>query len=87
MKKTTSADDIREYVLITHILPARQRGDQTISFSAAGIHNGMGLKESFPLICSAIDAAKFLEYANVLLVKREGPKHNSTVRWKFDVKR
>ncbi len=86
MKKTATADDIREYVLITHILPARRRGDTTVSFSSAGIHNGMGLKERFPLVCSTIDADKFLDYANILLVKREGPKQSSTVRWKFDVK-
>jgi hypothetical protein len=40
----------------------------------------MDLKESFPLICSAIDATKFLDYANILFVKREGSKQSSTVR-------
>jgi 5-methylcytosine-specific restriction protein B len=85
MKKAATADDVREYALITHILPARKRGDKTVSFSSAGILHGMGLQERFPLICSAIDAEKFLTYANVALVKREGPRQSSTVRWVFEV--
>jgi 5-methylcytosine-specific restriction enzyme B len=85
MKKLATADKVREYVLVTFILPARRRGERTISFSSSDIHNGMGLKGRFPLVCSSIDADKFLEYANVVLASREGPKQSSTVRWVFDI--
>ncbi len=81
--KRATADDVREYALVSIILPARRRGAKTVTFSAADIHNGMGLKERFPLVCSAIDADKFLDYANVVLAERGGPKESSAVRWTF----
>ena len=86
MKKIATADEVREYTLVTYILPARRRGEKIISFSSSDIHNGMGLKGRFPLVCSSIDANKFLDYANVIITKREGPKQSSTVRWYFDLK-
>jgi len=80
-----TADKVREYALITFIKPARNRGDKTVTFTATDIHKGMALQERFPLVCSAIDTDKFLEYASVNLVIREGPKQSSTVRWVFDL--
>lgn len=80
-----TADEVREYALITFIKPARRRGDKTVSFTSADVHKGMGLKERFPLVCSAIDADKFLDYANVTLAQRDGPRQSSTVRWTFEI--
>lgn len=80
-----TADEVRQYALIVYIQPARRRGVKTVSFKASDIHKGMGLKERFPLVCSAIDADKFSEFASVILVKRDGPKQSSTVRWVFDL--
>lgn len=81
----TTANEVREYVIETIIKPARQRGNKSISFTSADIHNGMGLEQRFPLVCSAIDADKFQEYASVILARREGPEQSSTVRWVFDL--
>ncbi len=81
-----SANEVRKYAL-GMIQAARQRGERTISFSALDISKGLGLKQRFPLICSAIDADKFLDYASVILIKREGPKQSTTVRWVFDLRR
>ena len=85
--KRASADDVREYALVSIILQAKRSGVKTVTFSSADIHNGMGLKGRFPLVCSAIDAEKFLDYANVILTERTGPKESSTVRWTFDLGR
>ncbi len=81
----TVADKVREYALITFIQPARIRGEKRIAFTAMDIHKGMVLQERFPLVCSAIDTDKFLEYAEVILVDRKGPKQSSTVRWVFEI--
>ena len=83
MAKIVTADEIREYVLVAYIQPAIRHREKTVTFTSSDIHNGMGLKGRFPLVCSSIDADKFLEYASVTLVKREGPKENTTVRWVF----
>lgn len=85
MDKLVTADEVREFVLVAFIMPARRRGEATIVFSSTDIHNGMGLKERFPLVCSSIDADKFLKYASVQLVKREGPNQSTTVRWTFSL--
>ena len=81
-----TANEVREYVLRTFILPARQRGKKTVSFSSSDVHKGMNLVQRYPLVCSAIDAEKFLDYARVILAKREGPKQSTTARWTFDLR-
>ena len=81
-----TADEVRRYAL-KKIQEARQKGDKTISFTALEIHKGLGLNQRFPLVCSAIDADKFLDYASVILIKREGPKQSTTVRWTFDLRK
>ena len=80
-----TADDVREYVLVAIIKPARRKGENTVAFNSSGIYRGMGLKSRFPLVCSAIDAEKFQDYASVILMRRDGPKQSSTVRWVFDL--
>jgi len=81
-----TSEEVREYVLVSLILPAKRRGIKTVTFTSSEIHKGMGLKDRFPLVCSAIDADKFLYYASVMLVTREGPKQSSTVRWTFEIR-
>jgi hypothetical protein len=80
-----TADQVRKYVKITYIIPARQQGKKRVTFSAADVHTGMKLHSRYPLVCSAIDAKKFLEFAKVKLETRTGPKQSSTARWTFRV--
>jgi hypothetical protein len=86
MTKMATANEVRDYALRTFIAPARRQGKQTVSFSSADIHKGMNLVQRYPLVCSAIDADKFLDYARVILVRREGPKQSTTARWTFDLR-
>jgi hypothetical protein len=80
-----TADEVREYVIVTFINPARRRGFNVVSFTSKDIHKGMGLKERYPLVCSSIDAEKFLDLASVILVSRKGPNQSSTVEWTFEL--
>jgi len=77
------ADTIRQFVVQKYISPARNEGKETITIIAGVVHTDMGLENRMPAVCSAIDADKFLEYANVHLVKRSGPHQGSTVKWVF----
>lgn len=79
------SDQIRNYVLENFIIPARKHGEKSVTFTSREIHEGMKLHNSFPLVCNAIDAHKFLVFASVILVSRDGPKRSSTVRWVFDL--
>jgi hypothetical protein len=80
-----TAEAVRQYALITFIQPASRLGEKTITFTLTDIHHGMGLKGRFPLVCSSIDSDKFLDFASVNLIRRDGPKQSSTVRWSFDL--
>jgi len=80
-----TADEVREYALVAFVKPARRSGKRTVAFTSLEIHKGMGLKDRMPLVCSSIDAAKFLALAMVTLANREGPLQSSTVRWVFEL--
>jgi len=79
------ADEVRKYARTNFITPARQKGEKRVTFSATDLHEGLKYQERYPLVCSAIDAAKFLVFAKVKLIKRTGPKQSSTVKWTFEV--
>ena len=79
------ADEIREYVLVAHIKPARRRGAATVTVRTGDLHKAMGLVDRMPAVCSALEAAKFEEYAGVHLIEREGPPQGATVRLTFEV--
>lgn len=81
-----TAIDVRNYAIRNFVDPARRQGISSVTFTATDIHKGLGLERRFPLVCSAIDADKFLDIAKVILVTREGPKQSSTVRWTFDLR-
>jgi hypothetical protein len=82
----THADQIREYVLKTYIIPARQSGNSMATVHAKEIHAALGFGNRMPLVCGALDADKFLDYAQVTLVRRTGPKQGSTAEWVFEIK-
>ncbi len=81
----TQADRIREYVMTAIIEPARQEGKPSVSFTAWDVHEGLGLESRVPAVCGAIDSQKFLDYTDITLVERQGPKQSSSVTWTFRV--
>ena len=85
VEKQATADGVRKYAKVNFITPARQRGEQRATFSAADLHRGLDLHARYPLVCSAIDAKKFEEFARVKLVKREGVKQGASAKWTFKV--
>ncbi len=86
MVASTQADEIREYVLVAIIKPARRRGDKTVTFDALDVHKGMGFRVNrMPAVCEAVDTDLFLAGAGVTLVSRTGPAQSTTTRWTFAV--
>ncbi|MDF1513858.1 MAG: hypothetical protein P1S60_08625 [Anaerolineae bacterium] len=79
------ADQVRLYALEAYIKPAREQGRSTVTFSAKALHKALGYRNRYPLVCAAIDAGKFLDYARVTLVQRSGPERSSTVEWTFAI--
>lgn len=80
-----TADEIRYYAMSHFIVPARRWGKHFVVISASDIAKGLKIKNRFPNICSSIDSTKFQQLAVVKMVSREGPKHSSSVKWKFEL--
>ena len=82
----TLADEIREYVLVAIMKPARRKGEEVVTFTALKVHRGMGIQGNrMPDVCSAIDANTFLEATGARLVERTGPAQSTTAKWTFAV--
>jgi hypothetical protein len=80
------ADAIRKFAKTEYVIPARQKGNKRVTFTAGDIHTGMGLVSRIPLVCSAISAKKFLTFARVGLIQRKGSKQGTATSWTFKVK-
>jgi 5-methylcytosine-specific restriction protein B len=81
----TLADEIRKYVLTKYIEPARRHGEQTVTVRAGDVHKGMGLTNRMPAVAGALGAEKFEEYANVRLIRREGPHQGANLCLTFEL--
>jgi hypothetical protein len=84
-QKQAGADEVRKFVKTNFIIPARQKGEKRVTFSARDVHQGMKLSSKYAFMCAAIDAKKFLEFAKVSLIKRDGQTQGETARWTFKV--
>lgn len=80
-----TADEIRAYAMSHFIMPARRWGKRFVVFSASDIAKGLKIKNRYPNICSSIDSNKFQKLASVRIAGREGPRHSSSVKWKFEL--
>jgi len=66
-------DLARDYIINSHIKPARTRGDNTITLRAGDIHSELNFKNRLPVICSVLGSDKFNELAEVERISIEGP--------------
>lgn len=87
-----STDRVRKQAVERYILPARLRGEATIT-----IHSGEFAKElvrgkllasdRFPIVCGALSSPKFLRENRLTLLHRQGPPSgkSSTVTFTYRV--
>jgi len=69
----SSADRIRRFVLSHYIVPARNRGESTITVRAGDVHAKMSLHGQHANVCQAMRGDKFLNLANLKLKSSKGP--------------
>ena len=85
MPNKKQADQIREFVLMEIIEPARLRVAGQVIVTACEVAKGMALSRRYPNICQVLDGRIFADLARVRLVARSGPKQGSTVTWTFSI--
>ena len=81
----TLADRVRQHVLVHHITPARDGGENLIRVTSGEVHREMGLQDRMPAVCGALDTEKFLELAGVAMEERTGPPQGATTTFVFRV--
>ncbi len=79
------ADEVRQHVLTAYIIPARGRGDSTVTVRAGDVHRELGYKDRMPSVASALGAKIFEQYAGVRLIRREGPHQGANLLLTFEV--
>ena len=81
----TLADRIRQHVLVHHIVPSRDAGENLIVVRAGDVHREMGLQDRVPAVVSALDTQRFLDMAEVVMEGRSGPPQGATTAFTFRV--
>jgi hypothetical protein len=85
-KRVSMGDPIRKYVKNKYIIPARTKKAGRVVLVASDVDNGMGLGNKYAMVCSALDSNKFLEFARVELIRREGPAQGGAAKWTLKIK-
>ena len=73
VSKRATAHDVREYVRNQYLEKARRGGQRRFSVNAGEVHKAMGLHNRVPLVCTALEAAKFAKENGLRLVEKSGP--------------
>lgn len=65
--------------------PARRRGEKQIVIRAGDIHKDMGYQSRMPLVCAALGAKKFEEFAGVERISLTGPTNGANAIFTFRI--
>lgn len=79
------ADQIGQYVIDHIVIPARNKNQLQIKFTAGQVHKALDLTIQMQSVCRAIDTKKFQNLAGVKLIERSGPEQGKKSRWIFEV--
>jgi hypothetical protein len=82
-----ASDQVRQFVQDRYILPARKRGDSTVTVRAGEVHKALNWElKRVPLVCSALSTRKFLRSAHLELISRSGPPSGQSTTVEFTYK-
>lgn len=79
------SDEVRAYTYRHYIEPARQRGQQIVKVRAKEVHDALGLKNRYPLVCGALATQLFEQRYNVRRQQIEGPTQGTTTTFSFEI--
>ncbi len=79
----SQADEIRRYAIENYVTRWRESGNETLAIRAGDVQREMGLRQVTPNVCSALEGRKFQAQANLVLVRREGPRRSTTTTYYY----
>jgi hypothetical protein len=80
------SDSVRKHAEEAYVRPARRRGEKVISINVGMVHKAVALRNRVPLVCQALESAKFLQASGLKLVSRTGPRsgQSTTVTYTYE---
>jgi hypothetical protein len=79
-----ASDQVRSYVRDHYIMPARKAGLGTVRVRAGEVHKALKWDlRRVPQVCAALSTRKFLQIANVELLKKSGPPSGQSTTVEF----
>lgn len=82
-KSGSTADKIRQFVLINYIIPGRERGEKTAVVRSGDIHSQMKLHGQHANVCQTLKGYKLQEVARVILLSVTGPKAGGNTFFRY----
>jgi len=77
------ADQIRSFLEIHYIAPARTHGTTRLKLRAGDVHMAMKLNSRVPAVCSAMESESFLRKNRLQLIERQGPRQGANVYFTY----
>lgn len=82
-----ASDHVRAYVRTHYITPARKAGLSTVRVRAGEVHKALKWDlRRVPQVCAALSTRKFLESANLELLRKSGPPSGQSTTVEFTFK-
>jgi hypothetical protein len=79
-----ASDQVRQFVHDRYIVPARKRGDATVSVRVSDVQKALNWDlKRVPQVCSALSTRKFLRSSHLELISRSGPPSGQSTTVEF----
>jgi len=83
---TSHSQRVRQHVVDEYLLPARRRGNQTVSVKVGTVQKAVHLTNRVSLVCTALESQKFIKENRLRLVSKTGPPsgQSTTVTYTYE---
>jgi len=80
------SDTVRQYATDKYVRPTQHRGARTLSINVGEVHRAVALRNRVPLVCQALESAKFLQANELKLISKTGPPsgQSTTVTYTYE---
>jgi hypothetical protein len=80
------SDAVRDFATNTYVQPTRRQGGRTLSINVGEVHKAVALRNRVPLVCQALESAKFLKLNELKLISKTGPAsgQSTTVTYTYE---
>jgi hypothetical protein len=80
------SDEVRRYATERYVRPTQHRGERILSINVGEVHRAVALRNRVPLVCQALESAKFLQANELKLISKTGPPsgQSTTVTYTYE---